>query len=394
MDMAGSLMTFEAFRNALLEAGAWDVRAGDLTGFPAEQRQNMPVGISIAVAMDLSVINGLGVGMTHAYLAEYSRANLLLDHLARLAAELLQESGAAAIAVTRAAAKEKYADHSTTLPHKTVATRAGMGWIGKNAMLVTRGQGSAVRITSVLTDAGFPLGEPHDTSLCGDCMQCTNNCPGQAPLGNHWTLTSKREDFFDVLSCRKYCIENSWRISPGESLCSLCVLVCPWTKRAIEKAGLTHGFPAVQMANRGDLEEILELQKAAFSKEAERLQDFSIAPLQQTIENITEEFSDPRKAMIFLKIVQERRIVGSVRAYEKDGTCYIGRLVIHPEYQRQGLGKRLMQAIESCYMGARYELFTAKHNEGNIRFYESLGYRSYETRDLTDKIVLVYMEKT
>jgi len=382
------------FRKILIDAGAWDIGIGDLSSLPHEPRQGMPVGISIAVALDLSVINGLGAGATHAHVKEYRRANMLLEQLATLAANLLVQAGATAIPLTRSQVKLSFRDHGAVLPHKTVATRAGLGWIGKNAMLVTKGRGSAVRITSVLTDVRWPAAIPCDESMCGDCDQCVRNCPGQAPLGSNWSVAKKREDFFDVLACRKSCIETSWRVTPGESLCSLCVLVCPWTKKAIKEAGLDYGFPAVQMAQKGDLEEILELQKLAFSKEAERLQDFTIAPLQQTIENITEEFSDPRKAAIFLKIVQERRIVGSVRAYEKDGTCYIGRLVIHPEYQRQGLGKRLMQAIESCYMGARYELFTAKHNEGNIRFYESLGYRSYETRDLTDKIVLVYMEKT
>jgi epoxyqueuosine reductase len=386
-------MDVALFRQKLMDAGACDVGIGDLTNLPHEVRQGMPIGVSIAVALDLSVINGLGAGVTHAHVTEYRRANILLDQLATLGANLLAESGASAIPLTRSQVKLSYRDHGAILPHKTVATRAGMGWIGKNAMLVTKGRGSAIRITSILTDADWPTAIPYDDSLCGDCDACVRNCPGQAPLGPNWSVTSKREDFFDVLSCRKFCIESSWRVVPGESLCSLCVLACPWTKKAIEEEGLDYDFPAAQMANKGDLEEILALQKLSFTKESERLQDFTIAPMQQTLESITNEFTDPRKAMIFLKIVQDRRIVGSVRAYDKDGTCYIGRLVIHPDYQRIGLGKRLMQAIETCYRGARFELFTALHNPGNVRFYENLGYRTYDTRKLTDKIQLVYMEK-
>lgn len=380
-------------RDTLIREGALKVGIADLTALPEEQRRGLPRGISIAVPLDLSVVNNLGAGMTHGHYAEYNRANALLARLALIAAEILNGRGYAAVPMIGEAVEQSFEGHSSVLPHKTVATRAGMGWIGKNALLITRERGSAVRITSVLTDAPLVTADPVDESSCGSCEICVQNCPGQAPLGPVWTPESRREDFFDVLACRKTCVERTWGVAPGMSLCSLCVLACPWTRKAIEKEGLAYGFPAVEMAEKGDLEEILALQKLAYVREAVRCRDFCIPPLTQTLEELKEEYSNPRNARIFLKIVLDRRIAGSVRAYEKNGTCHIGRLMVHPDYQRRGLGRRLMEAVEACYKGARFELFTGAESEGNILFYQRLGYRIYEIRDYSETVKLAYLEK-
>jgi ribosomal protein S18 acetylase RimI-like enzyme len=83
-----------------------------------------------------------------------------------------------------------------------------------------------------------------------------------------------------------------------------------------------------------DAEKILELQKWAYQSEAERYDDYNITPLKQTLPDIIEQF----KTHIFLKVVFENKIVGSVRAYEENETCYIGRLAVAPEMQNQGIG--------------------------------------------------------
>lgn len=380
-------------QETLLPEGAFKIGFADLTELPEEQRRGLPRGISIAVPVDLAVINSLGKGMTSEYHTEYNRTNSLLGKLARLTADFLQKLGYTAVAIIGDEVSESYQGHSSLLPHKTVATRAGMGWIGRNALLVTKELGSAIRITSVLTDAPLPCADPVNLSSCGECSMCVANCPGQAPLGPAWSVDSKREDLIDILSCRKSCVERSWRVAPGMSMCSLCVLVCPWTRRAIERSGLAYGFPVVEIAGKEDLEEILALQKLAFYDEAVRRNDFTIKPMSQTIDELEKEYSDPRQAEIFLKIVLDRRIVGSVRAYEKEGTCHIGRMIVHPDYKRRGYGSLLMKAIETCFKGARYELFTAAESAGNIRFYESLGYRIYQKREGPGNIMFVCLEK-
>ena len=85
--------------------------------------------------------------------------------------------------------------------------------------------------------------------------------------------------------------------------------------------------------------------------------------------------------------------MGSVRALEKDGSCYIGRLIVHPDYQNKGIGKKLMKAVEKCFEGVRLELFTGHLSEKNLAFYEKLGYKRFREDRINDALRFVYLEK-
>jgi len=145
----------------------------------------------------------------------------------------------------------------------------------------------------------------------------------------------------------------------------------------------------IEKATISDAEEILSLQKLAYKSEAELYNDFSIPPLVQSLEELTDDL----KKLFFLKVVTDGRIIGSVRAYSKDNVCYIGRLIVHPDYQNRGIGKEIMNAIEKCFKGARYELFTGHLSKKNITFYEKLGYKKFMTENVRDNLLFVYMEK-
>lgn len=145
----------------------------------------------------------------------------------------------------------------------------------------------------------------------------------------------------------------------------------------------------IMYANRDDLTEILTLQKLAYQSEGEIYNDFGIAPLTQTLEELGEE----SKASTILKAVENGRIMGSVRAYEKDGSCHIGRLIVHPDFQNRGIGRKLVGAIEKCFEGRRYELYSGYLSKKNLALYEKLGYRRYKVETVNDKLQLVYLEK-
>jgi len=145
----------------------------------------------------------------------------------------------------------------------------------------------------------------------------------------------------------------------------------------------------IQKAEMDDLEEILALQKLAYQNEAKLNNDFTIPPLTQTMEEIRAEFGQ----VLFLKVVQDGRIVGSVRAYEKGGTCYIGRLIVHPEYQNRGIGSSLISAIEESFNCKRFELFTSQRSERNLYLYVKLGYREFKQVALNEKVTLIFLEK-
>lgn len=145
----------------------------------------------------------------------------------------------------------------------------------------------------------------------------------------------------------------------------------------------------VQKASQDDLQEILELQYLAYQSEAALFGNKDIPPLKETIEELTEEFN---KGTI-LKLIEDDKIIGSVRAYAKNGTAYIGKLMVHPDHRCKGYGSMLLNEIEKCFPDCRYELFTSTRSEDNIRLYQKLGYMIFDRKEITDELVFVYLEK-
>jgi epoxyqueuosine reductase QueG len=203
---------------------------------PEEVREGLPSGVSFAVALNPRIVAGIERGPSVEYYREYQRVNALLDRLGEAAAALLRERGHRAVALAATNVGVDAPTLSTRLPHKTVATRAGLGWIGKCALLVTEALGSAIRIASVLTDAELPVGTPVDTSSCGDCTVCVDLCPGNAASGTNWSAGMARESFLDAHACRRVARELAARTGIDETLCGLCIAVCPWTKGHLERA--------------------------------------------------------------------------------------------------------------------------------------------------------------
>ena len=146
---------------------------------------------------------------------------------------------------------------------------------------------------------------------------------------------------------------------------------------------------SITKAQESDVKEILSLQYAAYQSEAILYNDFSIQPLTQTAEQALAEF---RKCFV-LKAVSKGKIIGSIRAYEKRGTAYVGKLMVHPDFQNQGIGKRLLQAIDSEFPGRRFELFTGAKSEKNIALYEKCGYTRFKTEEAATGPTFVYLEK-
>jgi len=219
-------------KTELLRLGAEIVGFGNLDELPEDVREGLPVGISIAVLYPPEVIRGIAELPTQEYREWYDKLNERLDMIVGRGADMLREMGYKAVAQTREHVGSGEGEDNTTLPHKTIATRAGIGWIGKSCLLVTEEYGSAIRISSILTDAPLHTATPTNASKCGSCMVCAEACPANAITGKLWKLGSCREEFLDPVKCRKTARERSRRGFGGEiTICGKCIEVCPHTRK-------------------------------------------------------------------------------------------------------------------------------------------------------------------
>ena len=104
----------------------------------------------------------------------------------------------------------------THLPLKTIAVRAGMGWIGKNVLLVTPERGCGQHIGAVLTDAPVKaVNSPVMEARCGNCHICVDVCTAGALTGLDWNPETDRDELLDVSKC---------------TTCLQCFVHCPWTQ--------------------------------------------------------------------------------------------------------------------------------------------------------------------
>ena len=146
----------------------------------------------------------------------------------------------------------------------------------------------------------------------------------------------------------------------------------------------------IYQANFDDLQEILQLQYLSYQSEAALFGSKDIPPLKQTLDEVIDEYNNG----VILKMVNDKNtIIGSVRAKEAKGTVYIGKLMVHPNYRHNGYGTRLIKEIEEFFPNKRYELFTSTRSKDNIRLYQSLGYKIFDSKAISDELKFVYMEK-
>lgn len=228
-----------SIRARLMEKGAVLVGFADMStvtdcidGLGA---QGMYKAVSFAVPVSPVIIHGIASGPTPEYYGEYVRLNALLDALGAETEELLVHSGFLAQARTRARVSAWDENYMTALPHKTAATLAGLGWIGKSGLLVTREYGSAVRITTVLTNAPLQCGDPVTRSLCGNCKICMEACPAGAIKGVPWEPLSPREERVDVSLCAAKCSELMGVYGIDALICGKCIQSCPHTAKYLRR---------------------------------------------------------------------------------------------------------------------------------------------------------------
>ncbi|MDL2253294.1 hypothetical protein LJC49_04385 [Ruminococcaceae bacterium OttesenSCG-928-I18] len=222
----------------LKKVGAARVGFADLAQLPEGPRRGFPRAVCAAVALDPKVISRIPEGPFSDYDEEYVRRNTQLDNMGMSLEGWLREKGYGAFALTR----ERFpysADtgYSTPLPHKTVARLSGFGWIGKGAVLVTKEYGTAVRLTTVLTDAPFATGRPVQGLGCGSCTACETACPAGAIRGESWQQGMDREVLVDAAACDTALQNRKKGTEIRHAACGLCLAACPHTRQYLKREG-------------------------------------------------------------------------------------------------------------------------------------------------------------
>ena len=226
----------DKIRKKLLDLGADLVGFASLEILPDDVRQGFPNGISFAIAINPEIVDEMKNGPTKNYQAEYKRINKLSGEIGTSCAKYIGKQGYRAYC---GPATLEYLDWDTLvtpLPHKTVATLSGLGWIGRCALLVTEKFGSAVRLNTILTDAPLTPATPITRSRCGTCKRCVEACPVEISTGKDWVAGMSRAEFFDAFACGDEAKRASRQRKLNVTICGRCIYACPWTQKSMNKA--------------------------------------------------------------------------------------------------------------------------------------------------------------
>ncbi len=172
-------------------------------------------------------------GPNQAYANEYASVNTRINKQAqKLAAEISSRGyGARPLASSE---RIDTVNIKGDFPHKTAATRAGLGWIGRHCQLITRNFGPWVRLGTVFTDMPLHCGQPVERSSCGRCKLCVDACPAGALKGKSWYPGLPREDILDVQACDRWKKEHYFQYHKGHN-CGICSAVCPYGLEKLKK---------------------------------------------------------------------------------------------------------------------------------------------------------------
>lgn len=207
-------MDAEALKEFLSGEGATLVGVGDVTQALTGEILHLNRGIAIAVNRSLN-----------------RDTVTLLSRLQRSTVALLRKRGYRALAIPPDSdrIRDKFIARLYKLfCHKTAATCAGLGWIGKNGLLINRQYGSKLSWATVLTNAPLEADRPVHHSECGDCDLCVKHCPSGALAGCHWSIDDPLREMVSYDKCRSLKMDRiGFDDKPN---CGLCITICPYSR--------------------------------------------------------------------------------------------------------------------------------------------------------------------
>lgn len=217
-------METEKIKQKIIEWGATLIGFGDLGDCIPRKLRHLRNAVSIVVRLSDSIIDEAVHGPTMEYAYHYHVVNTLLNEIALKTSNLIQSLGYKTFPVPASQTLDRERLEAL-FSHKTAATRAGLGWIGKNALLVTPEFGPRVRLVTVLTDLPLKTNSPFEDTQCKNCVRCIEICPVKAIKGNNWRIGVERDELVDVYTCNKLIEENKKIFNAP--ICGQCISACP-----------------------------------------------------------------------------------------------------------------------------------------------------------------------
>jgi len=185
-----------------------------------------PFSISVGFHLSDSILEGIENQPTPHYFQHYQRVNILLDTMGLIVTSAIQDLGYRAMPIPASQILD-WKTQRGHLSHKHVARLAGLGWIGRNNLLVNERFGSRIRLVTVLTD--LPLVADTPLSMdCGSCRACVKVCPAGA--------ISERPKDFDHLRCYEQLKSFSKTLHFSHHICGICVKACRGRRKEMAKS--------------------------------------------------------------------------------------------------------------------------------------------------------------
>ncbi len=192
-----------------------DIKTDDFL-LPEKTIQDLPNALGIALPLSPAVLGTLEDHPNQLYEHHYRQVNFALDRLALDLATLTQDLGAQTLPIA-ASQLVDWQNQRGHLSHKRIAVSAGLGWLGRNNLLVTPRFGAQIRLVTILTDLGLEPDRPIENG-CGSCRACVAACPARA--------IGETAAEFKHLDCFALLKEFQSKRYVSQYICGLCVRAC------------------------------------------------------------------------------------------------------------------------------------------------------------------------
>ena len=217
-------------KDYLISLGASKVGFADVNGL-ASEFVDLPNAISIVLKITKETIQLVKDESYGEYWASFHKQIDKLTEISLKGEAYIKNLGYNAFGLTMTRNECDMKKLLSILPYKTMATKSGLGWIGRSALFVTPEYGSAVALGGILTDMPLDFGTPITDSECDECTNCQEACPVDAINPQKWNDRLSRKDIIDIETCSEYIIDQ-YKAGLG---CTKCMSECKLTQEYLKR---------------------------------------------------------------------------------------------------------------------------------------------------------------